>query len=123
MSEPPTAPKRHPSGSRTRQPVMLTPAERAKAEADANAQGLSLSGHARALLMGDVTPRTPRRPARDVAELARLSGQLGKVGSNLNQLAHLGHQRQLVPPPALEACLAEVRAVTAQLAEILNRDR
>jgi hypothetical protein len=101
---------------------MLTPSERAKAEADANAQGLSLSGHARALLMGEVTPGTPTRPPRDAAELARLLGQLGKIGSNLNQLTRLGNQGQLVPPASLAACVEEVTALTAEIAEALNRD-
>lgn len=115
------------SGSQTRQRsrsvnVALTDAERAKVEADAHALGLSLSGYARALLVGAVTPRTPRRPLPNATELARLLGQLGKVGSNLNQLTKLGNQGQLVPPSSLAACIAEVQAVTEQLAEVLTSD-
>jgi hypothetical protein len=125
MSDPPPI-QRRPSGSRTRQrspvSVMLTPGERAKAEADANGRGLSLSGHTRALLMGAVTEGTPRRPPRDAADLARLLGQLGKVGSNLNQLTRLGHQGQLVPPATLSACVEEVEALTAEIVEVLHRD-
>jgi hypothetical protein len=103
--------------------VALTEAERAKVEADAAAAGgLSLSGYARALLMGEVTPGTKQRPPADAAELARLLGQLGKVGSNLNQLTRLGNQRQIVPPAALASCVEEVAALTAKIAETLNRD-
>ena len=116
--------KRKTSGSRTRQrspvSVMLTPAERAKAEADAVALGLTLSGYARSLLMGAETPGTPHRPTHDVETLARLSGQLGKVGSNLNQLTRLGNQGEIVAPPELAACLAEVRALALKLDEALR---
>ena len=101
---------------------MLTPEERAKAEADAQALGLSLSGYARTLLLGAVTPGTPRRPLPSAEELARMLGQLGKVGSNLNQLTKLANQGQLVPPATLGLCVAEVRQLTAQIAEALNRD-
>jgi hypothetical protein len=125
MTDP--AQSRRRSGSQTRQRsrsvnVALTDAERAKVEADAQALGLSLSGYARTLLLGTVTPGTPRRPLPSAEELARLLGQLGKVGSNLNQLTKLGNQGQLVPPAALEMCIAEVRDVAAQIAEALNRD-
>jgi hypothetical protein len=123
----PTSPKRQKSGSNTRQrgrvlQVRLTEAERAKVEAAAEAGRLSLSGYARALLMGEPTPGTKRRPPADAAELARLLGQLGKIGSNLNQLTRLGNQRQIVPPAALAACVEEVAALTAKIAEALNRD-
>ncbi|MGV0950345.1 MAG: plasmid mobilization protein [Azonexus sp.] len=116
------------SRSQTRQrgrsvKVALSEAEHAKAEAAAAAAGgVSLSGYFRALLMGEPTPGTKRRPPADAATLARLLGQFGKVGSNLNQLARLGNQGQLVAPPELAACADEVRAVTALIAETLARD-
>jgi hypothetical protein len=115
------------SGSETRQRsgvlgVRLTDTERAKVEADAQALGLSASGYARALLLGAVTPGTQRRPLPSAEELARLLGQLGKVGSNLNQLTKLGNQGQLVPPSSLAACIDDVRAITAELAEVLHSD-
>lgn len=100
--------------------VALTETERAQIETDAGAVGLSLSGYARSRLLGDVTPGTRKRPSRDVEALARLSGQLGKVGGNLNQLARLGNQGQLVAPAELAACLAEVRALAVRLDEALG---
>ena len=100
--------------------VSLTPDERARVEADAAALGLSLSGYARSLLMGEVTPGTRRRAPADLKQLNLLAAQLGKVGSNLNQLTRLGNQGQIVAPSELAACLAEVRALAVQLDEALR---
>lgn len=102
--------------------VRCSPEEHARIEAAAEGQGLSLSGYARSRLLGEVTEGTKRRPPRDAAELARLLGQLGKVGSNLNQLTRLGNQGQLVTPATLAACVEEVAALTAAIAETINRD-
>ncbi|WP_446812290.1 plasmid mobilization protein (plasmid) [Methylomonas sp. 2BW1-5-20] len=112
------------SDNRQRSPltVQLNADERAKVQADAEAVGLSLSGYARTLLLGRQTEGTKRRAARDAVELARLSGQVGKVGGNLNQLTKLANQGQLIPPPALAACLAEVREILERLDEALSGD-
>ena len=119
-------PQGGPSGSQKRQrgqsvKVALTEAERAKIAADAQAAGLSLSGYARAVLLGADTPRTKRAAALpEQQDLARLLAQLGKVGGNLNQLTKLGNQGQLVPPSALDACLADVRAAAEQVRQALK---
>jgi hypothetical protein len=107
-------PKGRPSGSKKRQrspvSVMLTPEERAQISADAQAVGLSLGGYLRFLGMRMQTPRTQAAaPLPERQDLARLLAALGKVGGNLNQLAKLANQGQLVPPSALSACLEEVR--------------
>lgn len=127
MRERETSTKRQTSGSETRQrgrllQVRLTEAERARIEADAAARRLTAASYARAVLLGEDAPRFVRRPTEDAAELARLLGQLGKIGSNLNQLARLGNQGQLVPPPDLASSIEEVREAAQRLAEVLYGD-
>lgn len=98
--------------------VRLSPEEVAPIAAAAQVAGLSLSGYARQVLLGQPTPRTQRAaPSADVQALARLLGQLGKVGSNLNQLAKLVHHGQ---PVELAQTLAEVRAAAEQVRQALQ---
>ena len=111
------------SDSRQRSPVtvQLSPDERAKIAADAQAVGLSLGGYFRFLGMRMQTPRTqPAAPLPERQDLARLLAALGKVGGNLNQLTKLANQGQIVPPSALAACLDEVRAAAEQVRETLR---
>jgi hypothetical protein len=68
--------------------IRLTPAERAKIDADAERAGLTPASYARQVLLGAPAPRQVRRPPVERRELARLLGALGHVGGNLNQLAH-----------------------------------
>lgn len=100
--------------------VRLNAAELAKAQADAQARGQSLGGYVREKLLGAPTPGTRRQPAPNAETLARLLGQMGKVGSNLNQLARLANQRNLVPPATLDACMAEVQQVAADISQALH---
>ena len=113
------------SASRQRQrspvSVMLTPGERAQISADAQAVGLSLGGYLRFLGMKMPTPRTQTaRATPDANEVRRLLGEVNKLGGNLNQLARLGNQGQIVPPSSLAACLEEVRAAAESVREILR---
>lgn len=58
--------------------VYVTEAERAAIREKAEAENLSVSALARALMLG--------HPIRDRVAAARAIGELGRVGSNLNQL-------------------------------------
>lgn len=105
--------------TRQRQKVVrarVTADEFDKITADAQAVGLSVGGYLRFLGMRMETPRTKRAaPLPESQDLARLVGGLGRIGGNLNQLTKLANQRQIVPPSALDASLAEVRALTDEI--------
>lgn len=114
------------SASQTRQRAKVlqarcTPEEFAKAAADAQAAGLSVSGYMRSLLAGEVTTHTRRaKPPPEIKALAILLGQLGKAGSNLNQLARLGNRGQPVPLAELMETLAAVRAAAEKVRQALK---
>jgi hypothetical protein len=97
--------------------VRFDPDEFARLEALASAARLSVSGYCRQAALGGKTRRTQRRILPDAATLAPLVAQLGKIGANLNQLTKLANQRQIVPPSALDACLAEVRQAAQRIEE------
>ena len=105
--------------TRQRQQVIrarVTPEEFDKITNDARAVGLSVGGYLRLLGMGMVTKGTQRAaPLPAAQDLARIVGGLGKVGANLNQLTKLANQGQIVPPSALNASLAEVRALMDEI--------
>jgi hypothetical protein len=102
---------------------MLTPEERAKIAADAEAVGLRLGGYLRMLGMRMQTPRTKTAKATpDALELSKLGSQVAKIGGNLNQLAKLGNQGQLVPPSSLAACISEIRELALKIATTLDYD-
>ena len=65
--------------------IRCTPAVRAKAEASAQAEGISVAGYVAALIDGRPGPRTHRNPSEATKMLSQILGQLGKCGSNLNQ--------------------------------------
>lgn len=115
------------SASRKRQrspsSVMLTPEERAQISADAQAVGLSLGGYLRMLGMKMQTPRTQTaRATPDANEVRRLLGEVNKLGGNLNQLARLGNQGQIVPPSSLAACIAQIEELGLKIAACLDYD-
>src|SRR5712692_1972230 len=77
------------SGSRQKQRIIgfrATDEERAKLEAAAAGEGLTLSSYIRDSLLKAPQTRTRRRPLADVAALAKLLGEMNKVGSNIEQL-------------------------------------
>jgi hypothetical protein len=65
--------------------IRCTPAVRAKAEAAAQAAGISVAGYMAVLINGQPGPRTHRNPSEATKLLAQLRGEMGKRGSNLNQ--------------------------------------
>ena len=116
------------SASETRQRggvlgVRVTPEERAKITADAQAVGLSLGGYLRFLGMKMPTPRTQTaRATPDANEVRRLLGEVNKLGGNLNQLARLGNQGQIVPPSSLAACISQIEELSLKIAACLDYD-
>ena len=66
------------------------------------------------------TTRARRRPTIEVQTVSALLGQLSKIGSNLNQIAHaanLGAE----PGKELDAALAELRVLNAQIMRAMGR--
>lgn len=108
--------------TRQRQKVIrarVTQEEFDKITADAQAVDLSVGGYLRFLGMGMKTPGTQRAaPLPAAQDLARIAAGLGRIGGNLNQLTKLANQRQIVPPSALDASLAEVRALVDEIYEV-----
>ena len=98
--------------TRQRQKVLrarVTQEEFDKITADAQAVDLSVGGYLRFLGMGMKTPGTQRAaPLPERQDLVRIYAGLGRIGGNLNQLTKLANQRQIVPPSALDGCMAEV---------------
>jgi hypothetical protein len=63
-----------------------TTAQRAQAEAEAI--GISLNGYVRRKLFGTAGPRVHRKPTEQMKLLAQIRAERGKQGSNLNQCGH-----------------------------------
>jgi hypothetical protein len=107
--------------TRQRQQVIrarVTPEEFDKITADAQAVDLSVGGYLRFLGMRMITPGTQRAaPLPAAQDLARIVAGLSKIGCNLNQLTKLANQGQIVPPSALNASIAEVRALTNEICD------
>lgn len=61
---------------------------RAKAEACAEAAGISVAGYVEALIDGAPGPRVHRNPSEQMKLLAQIRAERGKQGSNLNQCGH-----------------------------------
>lgn len=102
--------------------VRLSEAELERIAADAQAAGLSLSGYARAQLLGAVTPRTRKAaPLPAVKLLAQIFAALGKIGSNMNQLARAVNQGQSVETKALAVNLAAAIEDVQAAAEDIRR--
>lgn len=108
--------------TRQRQKVLrarVTQEEFDKITADAQAVDLSVGGYLRFLGMGMKTPGTQKAtPLPERQDLARIVGGLGRIGGNLNQLTKLANQGQIVPPSALNASLAEVRALMNEIYDV-----
>jgi hypothetical protein len=67
--------------------IRCTTALRAKAEAAAEAAGLSVAGYVEGLIDGAPGPRVHRRATLEIQELVRIHGGQSKRGGNLNQCA------------------------------------
>ena len=76
--------------------IRCTPAVRAKAEAAAKAQGISVAGYVESLIDDHPGPRVHRSPSEATKLLAQILGQMGKRGSNLNQAARSLNEINLV---------------------------
>jgi len=90
--------------------IRLTPAERLALQEEAERLSLSPTSLARQrLLRGRVVVQEHRRlDPRQVFEL-------GRIGVNLNQIARALNSGQNINPAAIEAALAELRSLLAQI--------
>jgi hypothetical protein len=93
--------------------VALTVEERTAAEAKAARAGLSLSGYARACLLGDSGPRAVRRPPLEIQLFGKAIAELNKIGSNINQVAHAANTGRILDTVMLSR-------MTAELSEAVN---
>ena len=93
-----------------------TDQEKAQIEANAEAAGLDVGSFLRKVGTGTPGPRTRRRRITgDMAELARLRAELARVGNNLNQLTRLANIGDMERPAMLDAALAELLALLAEV--------
>ena len=95
--------------------IALSADELAELAARADARGLRVVGYARATLLSmKVASYAVVLPSK----LDRLNHeQLKRIGNNLNQIARQLNALGRVDMPELEACLAEIRALIAKVAE------
>jgi hypothetical protein len=95
--------------------------EFALVQANAEKAGLTVSSHARNVLLGAPAPRQVRRPPVERKELARLLGELGHVGGNLNQIAKALNAGVLVYESEIGGALAGLAEVRAAILKALGR--
>lgn len=97
------------------------PATRTKAEAGAQAAGLSVAGYVEALIDGAPGPRAHRsKPGPDAASEARIVAALGRSGSNLNQLLRQVNAYDFRGHPELLEMCAELKAAAAAHRELVE---
>ena len=72
--------------------IRCTPAIRAKAEAAAQAAGISVAGYVEALIDGAPGPRVHRNPSEEIKLWAQTRGEMSKRGGNLNQAVRSIHE-------------------------------
>jgi len=88
----------------------------------ARTAGLSRGSFLRAAALGAPGPRARRSPPVNAEALAHATAALNRVGSNLNQIARvLNAGAATATANECFAALAEVRAVTARILEIVGR--
>lgn len=113
-------------GSQTRQRVKsvnvaLTPEERRTVEDKAARAGLSLSGYARACLLGESGPRAVRRPPVELQLLGKAIAELNKIGSNINQVAHAANMGRILDNVMLSRLAAELGDAVKVLLEAAGK--
>lgn len=92
-------------------------------QAQAAANGLTISTYSYALLFPDRAASPPPQAHRngpDVKLLARILGELGKLGSNANQIARRANIDKIASPDDLAAFAAVVAGVMEFRTEILR---
>jgi hypothetical protein len=88
----------------------------------ARTAGMSHAAFLRTCALGSPGPRAQRAPTVNAEALAHATAALNKVGSNLNQMARvLNAGTATVTANECFAALAEVRAVTARILEVVGR--
>ncbi len=102
-----------------------TPAEIARLDALAAAQGHSLAALVRNRLLELPLPRRRRPPLVDLApvaalrtELGFIRSELGKIGSNVNQIAHQLNAKEGVMPAYLETTISQLEETLLMFAEL-----
>lgn len=115
------------SGSQKRQrarniSVPVDDAEFIVIDDKARAAGMSRASFARAAMLGSAGPRAQRAPTIEAEALAHATAALNKIGSNLNQIARvLNAGGVTVTTNQCYAALAEVRAATARILDVVGR--
>ena len=114
--------KRQRTATRT---IRGTPAEIARLDALAAAQGHSLAALVRHRLLEQPLPRRRRPPLLDLApvaavrtELGFIRSELGKIGSNVNQIAHQLNAKEGVLPVYVEAAMSQLEETLRMFAEL-----
>ncbi len=88
----------------------------------ARTAGMSMAAFLRTCALGSPGPRAQRAPTVNAKALAHATAALNKVGSNLNQMARvLNAGAATIAANECFAALAEVRAVTARILEVVGR--
>ena len=116
--------KRSGTEKRKRQPRVysrVTDAERARIEADAAAQGLSVGAYLRSLAISRPQTRPLRRPLADVTMLAWMKGQVGRIGGNIHQLLKLANRGDIPRADELAEAAKEARDFLAAATDKLRR--
>ncbi len=88
----------------------------------ARAAGMSLSGFARAAMLGSPGPRAQRAPTVNAEALALATAALNKVGSNLNQIARtLNAGGATITAGECRTILGEVQTAVEAILKIVGR--
>lgn len=117
--------KKKKSGSEKRERGIVntfrsTKDERAKAEADAAALGLSFGSYVRELLFEKPQTRPTRAPFPSEVLLRQLKGEAGKVDGNLAQLLKLANRGEPVPVPELAEAAKAVKDCWLHIVDVLK---
>jgi hypothetical protein len=93
--------------------------ERAKADSDAAALGLTFGSYVRWLLFEHPQTRPTRRPLPSEILLTQLKGEAGRVDGNLAQFLKLANRGEFVLPDELADTVKAVRDFYRKAADIL----
>lgn len=101
--------------------IRCTPSTQERAQAGAEAAGLSVSGYVCALIDGAPGPRAHRsKPGPDVAARTRILAALGRSGNNLNQLLRQVNAYDFRGHPELLDMCAELKAAAVAHRELVE---